>query len=116
TLENAAYYELLAWGGGHVLQVVSETAMVAVWLILLGSMLGRPILKSRTAALLFALLVTPHLAMPAITMAGTQNPLYYNGATQLMRWGIFPAVLIILAFCVRALLAAWRAGELKNFW
>lgn len=115
-LGNAAYYELVAWGGGHVLQAVSETAMVSVWLMLLGSLLGRPILSSRSATLLFALLVTPHLAMPAITMGGTQSPLYYNGATQLMRWGIFPAVLLILGFCVHAIVKAWRLGELKKFY
>lgn len=114
-LSNAAYYELIAWGGGHVLQAVSETAMVSVWLILLGSLLGRQILSSRAAALLFGLLVTPHLAMPAITMGGTQSPLYYNGATQLMRWGIFPAVLIILGFCVHALFKAHKNKELQSF-
>jgi len=113
-LGNTAYYELVAWGGGHVLQLASETAMVSVWLILLGTLLKRPILSRGKATLLFAALVTPHLAMPAIAMGGTNTPLYYNGATQLMRWGIFPAVTVILGFCVHALFKAHKNGEIPS--
>jgi hypothetical protein len=38
-LEAKAYYELVFWGGGHVLQVANVAAMLAVWLLLLGSLL-----------------------------------------------------------------------------
>jgi hypothetical protein len=33
--------------------------------------------------------------MPLLTLRGTLDPLYHSGATQLMRWGIFPAVLVV---------------------
>lgn len=109
-LENAAYYELIAWGGGHVLQLASETAMLSVWLILIGTILKRPVLSRGKAAFLFGLLVTPHLAMPAFTLAGTSSALYYNGATQLMRWGIFPAVLTMLGFIL------WELKKTSHVW
>ena len=31
-LDAKAYYELVFWGGGHVLQVANVAAMLAVWL------------------------------------------------------------------------------------
>lgn len=104
TLASAAYYELVAWGGGHVLQVASEAAMLGVWLFLLGSALGRAILRPRTARVLFALLVGPHLLMPVFAALGTTEPLYYHGATRLMQFGIFPVVILILGICLRALM------------
>lgn len=116
TLEPAAYYELVAWGGGHVLQVASEAAMVAVWLVLLGQVLGREVIGHRRATWLFAALVTPHLAMPLLTLFGTTSPAYHVGATQLMRWGIFPVVVVVLALCLRELVRAHRKGALPSGW
>lgn len=112
-LEPAAYYELVAWGGGHVLQVASEAAMIAAWLVLVGSALGRPVLGRRRAAWLMAALVTPHLAMPAFTLAGTTEPLYHLGATRLMQFGIAPVVTLVLFFMIRELICARRSGELR---
>ena len=37
-----AYYEYVFWGGGHVLQIANEIAMVSVWLILLSRVLNKP--------------------------------------------------------------------------
>lgn len=114
TLPDGSYYELVAWGGGHVLQVASEAGMMAVWLILLGTLLKRPVIGRKWSAILFALLVTPHLAMPALTLFGTDSAAYHVGATRLMQFGIFPVVLVVLGLCVRQLVIAYRAGELEG--
>ncbi|MBK8000535.1 MAG: hypothetical protein IPK15_17935 [Verrucomicrobia bacterium] len=73
-LDAKSYYELVFWGGGHVLQVANVSAMLAVWLLLLGSLLKRAVLSPGTARVLFALLLLPHLAGPLLTLDGTVTP------------------------------------------
>jgi cytochrome c oxidase subunit 1 len=89
--------EFLAWGPGHVLQAANTAAMLAVWLWLLQRATGRPVLRARTAQVIFGALVLPQCAMPLLTFRGTLDTLYHSGATQLMRWTIFPAIVAVLA-------------------
>ncbi len=110
--EPRAYYELLFWGGGHVLQVANVAAMLAVWLLLVSSLLRRPVVSARTAWLLFGLLLAPHLIAPLLTLQGTLASLYRVGFTRLMQFGIFPVVTIFLVICVRRLNRAFRDGTL----
>ncbi|MEY4940221.1 MAG: hypothetical protein RIQ93_1956 [Verrucomicrobiota bacterium] len=95
--------EFLAWGPGHVLQCANACAMLAVWLWLLERATGSPVLRPRQALLIFGLLVLPQTAMPLLTFRGTLDPLYHTGATQLMRWAIFPAILAVLVIAGRHL-------------
>jgi hypothetical protein len=109
-LEAKAYYELVFWGGGHVLQVANVAAMLAVWLLLLGSLLKSAILPAGTARVLFALLLLPHLIGPLLTLNGTITSTYRLGFTRLMQFGIAPVVVIVLVICLRRLRQAWRDG------
>jgi cytochrome c oxidase subunit I len=113
-IDAKTYYELVFWGGGHVLQVANVSAMLAVWLYLLGSLLGRPVLSPRTARLLFGLLLLPHLASPLLTLDGTLGGTYRLGFTRLMQFGIAPVVLVVLAICLRRLREAWLDGGLDR--
>lgn len=97
--------EFLAWGPGHVLQAANTAAMLAVWIWLLSRATGEPALSERAARVVFTALILPQCAMPLLTLRGTLDPLYHNGATLLMRWGIFPAVLAVFVMGVRHL---WR--------
>lgn len=101
-------YELIFWGGGHIMQVASEAGMLVVWLLLLGRVIGRPILSRRAASWLFGLLIAPTLAAPLLAGRGTGDSLYQSAFTTLMQWGIFPVVLVVLALCLRALARAAR--------
>jgi cytochrome c oxidase subunit 1 len=112
TLDAKSYYELVFWGGGHVLQVANVAAMLAVWLLLLGSLLKSAVLSPRTARVLFALLLAPHLMGPLLTLNGTITSTYRLGFTRLMQFGIAPVVVIILAICLRRLRQAWRRGAI----
>jgi hypothetical protein len=96
-------FEFSAWGAGHVVQVANAAAMVAVWLWLLGRATGRPVLGPRGALIAFGVLVAPHFGMPLLTARGSLDTLYHTGATQLMRWGIFPVVTVLLVVGVRHL-------------
>jgi hypothetical protein len=117
SLEAGAYYELMFWGGGHVLQVACEVAMVVVWIVLVGSLLGRSPVQRKTAAVLFGLLIAPHLFAPLLTLEGTQSALYHVGSTRLMQFGIFPVVLVFLGILIHRLYTAVRSGELsKGIW
>ncbi|MFN7138394.1 MAG: hypothetical protein ACK4UN_03540 [Limisphaerales bacterium] len=116
-LEARAYYELLFWGGGHVLQVANVAAMLAVWLLLLSSLLRRQLLSKRVAWILFSLLLLPHLIAPLLTINGTNTTLYRFGSTRLMQFGIFPMVTVFLVLCVRQLAGAYRRKEIgREIW
>jgi cytochrome c oxidase subunit I len=104
-LDAWTFFEFTAWGPGHVLQVANAAMMLAVWLWVIERATGRPVLSPRAAGGWFALLLAPHLVLPLLTLRGTLDTLYHSGATQLMRWGIFPVVLTLLALGVRHL---WR--------
>ncbi|MBI5689308.1 MAG: hypothetical protein HZC55_04370 [Verrucomicrobia bacterium] len=102
-LETWTRFEFAAWGAGHVLQVANAAAMLGVWLWLLERAAGRPVLSARAARGVFTVLLAPHFAMPLLTARGALHPLYHDGATQLMRWGIFPVVAAMLILGVRHL-------------
>ena len=110
-LEAKVYYELIFWGGGHVLQVANVAAMMTVWLYLIGAILQRPVMKGATARWVFGLLIAPHFIGPLLTMNGTLGPLYRQGFTRLMQFGIAPMVLVALAISIRELR---RAGIHKS--
>ena len=113
-LEAKFYYELIFWGGGHVLQVANVAAMLAVWLLLLSSLLQREILGRRAAQILFAILLVPHLAGPLLITNGTLTSAYRVGFTRLMQFGIAPVVLVICGICVRRIIQAWREGFIQR--
>jgi hypothetical protein len=106
------YYELLFWGGGHVLQLCCSIAMISVWLILLHSSLGRSPISERAAAILFGAMVVPWFASPILALLGTWSPGYRDGFTFLMRWAIFPVLGLFMVACFRLLLVEFRAGHI----
>ncbi len=102
-LDAHTFFEFAHWGAGHVLQVANVCAMLAVWLWLMGRVTERPVLSARAARGLFGLLLAPHFVMPLLSWQGALHRTYVEGATQLMRWGIFPVVLFTLFLCARHL-------------
>jgi cytochrome c oxidase subunit I len=115
SLDPAAYYEFVAWGGGHVLQVAHVAAMAAVWLWLLRSLLGVSVLGKRAAVILFSLLLLPHMVSPALAIGGTVDGFYYRAFTHLMRYGIFPSISVLIGVCLWRLLSVPRGGDSPAF-
>jgi cytochrome c oxidase subunit I len=105
-LPAQTYFEFLHWGPGHVLQVTNVCAMIAVWLWVAGRMTAAPVLSAARARLLFGALLAPHLLLPLLTRDGVTDRVYHQGATLLMRWGIFPVALFALGLVLRHLRAA----------
>lgn len=101
----AVYCELLFWGGGHVLQAANVAAMLGLWLYLFERWTGRALLSTGAVAVLLTALVLPQAVLPMLAWQGTTETAYFPMATQLMRWTLFPVVLVVLAVAVRQ---AWR--------
>jgi len=106
-LDPKAYYELLFWGGGHVLQFTWTLLMFASWLWL-ASEAGAPLpLSPRVAVLLFGIALASVFFTPVIYLAwGVASVEYHRMLTWLMRFGgglsIVPIGLAVIFALVRA--------------
>jgi hypothetical protein len=103
-LDRHTFFEFGFWGAGHALQVANVSAMLAVWLWLLHRASGRSLFSARGARVVFLLLLAPHFVMPLLSWQGALHRTYIEGSTQLMRWGLFPVVLVVLGLSIRHLL------------
>jgi len=108
------FYELVLWGTGHVLQLVSTIAMIAVWIILLTRVLGKSPVSSGSSRILFPVMVVPWLIAPFLAMMGTTAGAYRGGFTHLMQWCIFPVTVIFLILCIGSIVSAWKSGTINR--
>jgi hypothetical protein len=111
-LEGAAYYELLFWGGGHVLQFTWTLLMMVSWLWL-ASAIGAPVpLTPRVAVLLFAVALVSVFLTPVIYLAyAVPSVEHYRLLTWLMRFGGGLAMLPMTLAVLVALACARIADE-----
>jgi cytochrome c oxidase subunit 1 len=106
-LEPKPYYELVFWGGGHVLQFTWTLLMMVAWLWLL-SAIGAPVpITPRVAVLLFGVGLVSVFVTPVIYLAfAVPSVEHYRLLTWLMRFGgglaILPITLAIVAGLARA--------------
>ena len=101
SMEDERYYELLFWGGGHVLQFTHTQLMMVVWLWL-ATVSGVVIKASaRVLLILFALGVAPVLLTPVIYLGWPiESPAHAIGFAAQMKYGgglaVLPMGLILL--------------------
>jgi len=106
TLAGQGYFEMLFWGGGHVLQFQHALLAALAWFWLAQELGVPPRLTFGRSAALFALAALPVLAVPAILLAapaGSGHHVAYFA--RLMEFG-HPLLLPLL---VLALIALWRS-------
>ena len=101
----SVFYELVFWGGGHVLQAANVATMLALWFYLLNRWTGCAVLTPAVTKALLVALVFPQVVMPPLAFVGTTTTAYFSMATHLMRWTIFPVVLVVLGASV---VHVWR--------
>jgi hypothetical protein len=65
------------------------------------------------AAVLLVTLVVPWLFAPLLALAGTASAPHREGFTTLMRWGIFPVVLVFAGHALWVLVPALRRGTVR---
>jgi hypothetical protein len=111
-IDSRVYYDVLFWGGGHVLQFTYTLLMSAGWLWLADACGMKTPLTPRVASLFFVLGLLPVLYVPVIYL--TYNGVigdYMSQFTQLMRvGGSFTAVPIGLAV-LYGMMKGGRASE-----
>lgn len=92
-VEGVGYYEVLFWGGGHVLQFTHTLLLLVVWMWLAQAGGARIAAGPRAVAILLALTAAPVLLTPALLAA--MDPVsgeFRQAFTELMRWGGLGAV------------------------
>jgi len=111
-LGPARYYELLFWGGGHVLQFTWTLAMLVAWLWLATLGGARLPLSPRVVTLLFGIALASVFAVPAIYLAWPVTSLEHRQLlTWLMRFGGGLAILPLGLALLVGLARAGPAGE-----
>jgi hypothetical protein len=108
-LDGKAYYEVLFWGGGHVLQFTWTLLMFAAWLWLAQASGAPAPLSPRVAILLFAIGLVSVFATPVIYLAyDIVSVEHYRLQTWLMRIGGGLAIVPFMISMVIALLTSRR--------
>ena len=108
-IERKAYFEVLFWGGGHVLQFTWTLLMFVAWLWLAGAIGARTPLSPRIAILLFAIALASVFATPLIYLAyDVVSIQHYRMQTWLMRIG---GGLAIVPFAAAVGYAVLRAPQ-----
>jgi hypothetical protein len=109
SLDAKAYYELLVWGGGHVLQFTWTLLMLVAWLWLADAAGARVPLSPRVVTLLFGIGLASVFVTPLIYLAYDVGSVeHHRLLTWLMRFGgglaippIALAVVVAIARCRR---------------
>ncbi len=108
TLDPRIYYELLFWGGGHVLQFAYTLLMLVGWIWLASSVGARVPLSPRVVTLLFAIALLSVFLTPVTYLAYDLTSVEFHGAqTLLMRFG---GGLVIPPIALAVLWALWPLG------
>lgn len=85
-LAGVTYYEVLFWGGGHVLQFVYTLMVLGAWAALLQAS-GTYVAGARALTWLLALAALPAMAAPWLYRFAVDSREHIFGFTQLMRYG-----------------------------
>jgi hypothetical protein len=112
-LTGKAYYEMLFWGGGHVLQFTWTLLMLVAWLCLASHVGARLPISPRVVVLVFAIGVAVVLVAPAIYLRWPVASIEHNKMfTWLMRFGGGLAILpLALALTIGLARARWPARD-----
>jgi cytochrome c oxidase subunit 1 len=105
TDDSQSYYEMVFWGGGHVLQYQHALLMAVAWLWIADHLGAKPVVTPRVLSVLFIVSTLPLLAVPVIYLGwAADSALHMAYFAKLMEWGhtyMGPVILI-------ALIGLWR--------
>lgn len=103
------WFEVIAWGPGHLLQFVHVLLLMSVWTELGASVLGHAVAPRRWLVGLLMLAAAPLLAAPLIYLGYPVGSAGFRRAfTLLMAWGAWPAAAVL---ALRILLQLVRARK-----
>jgi hypothetical protein len=111
-LDGKAYYELLFWGGGHVVQFTWTLLILVAWLLLADAIGARVPLSPRVVALLFGIGLAAVFATPVIYLAFAVTSVeHHRLQTWLMRFGGSLAIVPVAAAVGHGLVGRVRAAR-----
>lgn len=82
-----SFYEVLFWGGGHILQFANSVLVLAAWFVLGRASGSQAWLSPRIGIALFAVAALPVLVLPFLYQLPIGSVESFHGYTALMRWG-----------------------------
>ena len=95
------YFEMVFWGGGHVLQYQHSLLMVVAWLWLADYLGAKPVASPAVLSTLLVVAALPLLAAPVIYFGwADDSPMHMIYFAKLMKWGhptMVPLILLALA-------------------
>lgn len=99
--EGQSHFEMLFWGGGHVLQFQHAYLMAVCWLWIAAHLGVMPAVSPRTLGAFFVLAALPLAAVPFMNWAWPPgDPLHILWFAKLMEWGhpfMAPLILVSVA-------------------
>ena len=108
-LDPRVYYELLFWGGGHVLQFTFTLLMLVSWIWLTQAVGGELTISPRILALLFVVALASVFLTPITYLAYPVTSVeHHRMQTLLMRFGggiVIPPVAIAVLWALRSIRA-----------
>jgi hypothetical protein len=107
-LSGQAYFEMLFWGGGHVLQFQHALLLGLAWFWLAAEIGQPPRLSARTAAMLFVLAALPVVVTPLILASGPVESAAYFARLMTLGHPLMMPLLIV------ALLSLWRGRAVAS--
>jgi len=115
TVQGTVYYEVLFWGGGHILQFVYLMLMLVAWLWL-AHVSGIPVRMSPPVViLLFGLLLAVVLLTPVIYLSyDTGSFEHRQSFTMLMKYGMGLPPLLIGMVLLRGILQGRAAENMRH--
>lgn len=119
--EGQYYFEMVFWGGGHVLQFQHSLLMAVAWLWLAEHLGAKPVASPAVLSVLFVLAALPLIAAPAIYLNWAADlPLHNFNFAKLMQLGhpaMAPLILVALAglWQVRAVTHPAKSAFVASF-
>jgi len=111
---NGDFNEKLFWGGGHVLQFLNVSVMLAGWYVLGGLALERPMMRPQLASLAQALLLAGALLGPLFYVLFDAFSFEQTQAFTNLQYLLAPPSLLAAVFVLRTLAAQAKAGPLPR--
>lgn len=108
-LGGQAYFEVLFWGGGHVLQFTNTVLVLLAWLLLARASGSHVRMSPQFGTLLFVMVAVPLVTVPWLYADGVDSETGHRGFTELMRWGGLAA--LPLGLTLLAALFGSRGGN-----
>lgn len=113
-LKDVTDFEVLFWGGGHILQFTHSIMLLVVWLWLASATGSNIYINANTLRILFAVAIAPVLLSVVIYMMYDVSSLEHRDAfTQLMRYGGLTVLPLMLIVIVSVLSARSRDAALR---